>query len=1147
MAEPVVISLGTGTIEGTTAPVISTEDGNNVNSIILNSTFNVSTDILQGYVYDIDGIFIDRITTGYEIDGLPIGEETDTLVLAPGQDLQANGYTQGDYQVLYNFVSPLVDNNPNFFIVEISLDRTELRINSSNLLSTQLRAVYQTLLADLNDTATFEGFYLDFGSNQLQFAVNVGYDSDTVLIKLYEPLDDSFGPSSNFNFLAKKADSQAYQVNFPQEEIILDTKKYLRGPNLNLKTNTQTNSTTEYKSINTLVSASTDGITNQLQSILVENRAELNTDYTDYNNFVFFSSANTRLTNFNYKVTQIESHEAQIATLNGLTGTPVTELSASKAFYEGEIRRIIKNFDGYDYYLYYESSSYAWPKQNSTKPYILYSYTSSEATNWLTSQAASASAYDRENLNNLYEIFPSYIKDDEDNSQFQLFAELTAQMFDEIWIYTKALENRQDGDNSLSGGISIDLVADALRSYGLDIYESSFTNSDLFTGLLGITETGGTLPPTGSEVITNYVTASAETIPSNDAQKLIYKRLYHNLPYLLKKKGTTAGLRVLLNCYGIPDTILRISEFGGKDKNINTWDNWYNQYNYSYNTSGSGYISTPWEGAGFISTWVAASPISLPLVPNGTYNMTVDWGDGTTDTITAWDDAAKTHNYASSGTYNVTITGTIKGFAFNNTGYTSSLTDIRSFGPLELNTSASFYGADELGPSAVAPASRYKLTATDMPRVSTTSMKDFFRGANNLSGSIDKWNTETVLTMERAFQDATLFNTPLPWDTSNVTTLKHTFKNARDFNQTLSWDTGLVTDMSGTFAEAVSYNKAISWDTDNVTTFAHMFESASSFNSSLTIDTPSATTLEGMFKNAGSFNQPISFSDISTVQTMKSMFEGAFNFNGDFTFLGSQFTNVSDTSFMFKGARAYGFGRTPGQSGGIDEWYTGNVFTMESMFEDTDFFNTNLIRVSTNKWNTANVQNMSKMFKNATSFTGYEFTPTDGIANWITSNVSDMSEMFSGASSFNASLVASSTPAGGIWRTDAVTTMRQMFSGSTVFNQDISNWEVGNVNDMSFMFYGADNFNQNLGSWDVSSLLDATGMFSAGPLVPTSSLSQINYDNLLIGWAAQSASLQPSVTLDVDQYFTLSSPASASRAILTSPPLAWNITDLGGI
>ena len=47
----------------------------------------------------------------------------------------------------------------------------------------------------------------------------------------------------------------------------------------------------------------------------------------------------------------------------------------------------------------------------------------------------------------------------------------------------------------------------------------------------------------------------------------LYKRIYHNIPYLLKTKGTIAGLRALITSYGIPDTILRINEFGGKDRN----------------------------------------------------------------------------------------------------------------------------------------------------------------------------------------------------------------------------------------------------------------------------------------------------------------------------------------------------------------------------------------------------------------------------------------------------------------------------------------------------------------------------------------------------------------------------------------------------
>ena len=61
----------------------------------------------------------------------------------------------------------------------------------------------------------------------------------------------------------------------------------------------------------------------------------------------------------------------------------------------------------------------------------------------------------------------------------------------------------------------------------------------------------------------------------------------------------------------------------------------------------------------------------------------------------------------------------------------------------------------------------------------------------------------------------------------------------------------------------------------------------------------------------------------------------------------------------------------------------------------------------------------------------------------------------------------------------------------------------------------------------------------------TSSFSQVNYDALLQGWAAQPV-IQRDVPLNVAQYFTLSTPASASRAVLQND-YNWFITDLGGI
>jgi hypothetical protein len=72
--------------------------------------------------------------------------------------------------------------------------------------------------------------------------------------------------------------------------------------------------------------------------------------------------------------------------------------------------------------------------------------------------------------------------------------------------------------------------------------------------------------------------------PIDDYNKEVYKRIYHNLPYLAKTKGTIPGLRALINCFGVPDTILRISEFGGRDKDTSTYDYFDQQFNYAFDS-----------------------------------------------------------------------------------------------------------------------------------------------------------------------------------------------------------------------------------------------------------------------------------------------------------------------------------------------------------------------------------------------------------------------------------------------------------------------------------------------------------------------------------------------------------------------------------
>ena len=168
-------------------------------------------------------------------------------------------------------------------------------------------------------------------------------------------------------------------------------------------------------------------------------------------------------------------------------------------------------------------------------------------------------------------------------------------------------------DNRLDYGISKDLVADAIRSMGVSLYQNNFSSDGLYSAFVGVDGDGNLLPPTGSEVIETYITASSAITKLDDVNKEAYKRIFHNLPYLLKKKGTVAGLRALINTYGIPDTTLRISEFGGKDKdNSNDYDYFQDKFNYAFlrqnPASNNYYIRTDFT---LNNKWFSSQPKSI--------------------------------------------------------------------------------------------------------------------------------------------------------------------------------------------------------------------------------------------------------------------------------------------------------------------------------------------------------------------------------------------------------------------------------------------------------------------------------------------------------------------------------------------------------
>jgi hypothetical protein len=579
-------------------------------SILSSSLFNPSTDYIVFSLETADGEFLySTRNTRYAVRNVPntiTKETTSEVITFPLEDIQNSGYSEGNYNVFYNFYRTALESDIySFFIKEISPNRTEIRLSVNNVEDDKIQLLFNEFKTLLDEGTYFKDFYLNIG-DYYYIAVNTQLDTsaspNTILFKTYQPLPSDISLNTQVQVVFETAETYGFNVDIPIVPIEFeDDIEYVRGPNFNLGIIDEVNNTTFEQDYTSLVNTPLTSSYNQIQNLLNQKGVTIDTDYTDFSNFIHFSSAEQRLLNFYYKVSLIESYNNDINLIQTITGSTSSSIAVTASIQniQNQITDLIKNFDGYENFLYYTSGTYAYPKSNSTQPYTLYSTGSNEVLTWLgnTNESSglyggillSASLYDNGNQDYLYNSVPKYIKEDPINAGYELFISMVGQHFDNLYIYIDAITDRYDADNRVNYGIPKELVADALKSMGIKLYQNNFSSDDLYAAFLGINGSGSFLPPTGSEVITNYVTASNEPIPLNNLNLETYKRLYHNLPYLLKKKGTIEGLRTLINIFGIPDTILRISEFGGKDKdNTNDWDYFQNKFNYAlYNSSSS--------------------------------------------------------------------------------------------------------------------------------------------------------------------------------------------------------------------------------------------------------------------------------------------------------------------------------------------------------------------------------------------------------------------------------------------------------------------------------------------------------------------------------------------------------------------------------
>lgn len=326
-----------------------------------------------------------------------------------------------------------------------------------------------------------------------------------------------------------------------------------------------------------------------------------------------------------------------------------------------------------------------------------------------------------------------------------------------------------------------------------------------------------------------------------------------------------------------------------------------------FNSPGLSFKNSSLPLPAFTSSWKTDNPgtsssvrITLPLISTGTYDFTVDWGDGTNSHITVFNQAEVTHTYSIAGTYTVKIYGTITGWRFNNGGDRRKLLNISEWATLKFGTNQGnyFHGCSNL-----------TITAIDSPDTSAvTSWISTFNGCAAITTipSLNDWDFSAATSLATMFTGCSLFNQTISFNTNgSLTALNGFLQNASVFNSTISFDnTANVGSWADFLNAAVLYNQPISFTTTSATSFARFFQNALAFNNTISFTTTAnVTTFQAFLLNCAAFNKPIVFDDCSSATTMSSMFSGCSSFNSTITLPNT--SSVTTMSSMFLNATAF--------------------------------------------------------------------------------------------------------------------------------------------------------------------------------------------------------------------------------------------------
>ena len=279
------------------------------------------------------------------------------LFLKPNEYLDRSGYSEGNYNLQYDFIIRL--DTSAFHISEISPSRKEIRLSIVNGTIEDETDIVK-FMTEENEEGKYQfNSYLELSEGRLipinGYAFdNVTGNKKTLVIKLHQPLpSDIPALSTNFNISNKFLSTQTETIFFIDREglsisglgLTID-ESYLSEPNQIDDGYDTFNNITGSSGLNIV-----EEITRQQKDL------NLNIDYEKFDEHVFFGSAKSKLQGFKNKAVRLEGLYNQISQSLAFSSS-LKVIEKRKDLFK-EVRKIEDEFTHYEHFMYNDGQSYS--------------------------------------------------------------------------------------------------------------------------------------------------------------------------------------------------------------------------------------------------------------------------------------------------------------------------------------------------------------------------------------------------------------------------------------------------------------------------------------------------------------------------------------------------------------------------------------------------------------------------------------------------------------------------------------------------------------------------------------------------------------------------------------------------------------------